>query len=161
MRHRFKDRDLEVHSNHEAIPYFEDHLRIHDIPERNSLTKVTDMKIHIAQIGTGRVGRPTAYTILSAGLVDEITVCDIKPQLAKAFAEELKHAAASLRLDVDVDDCDRDEEVAGADIILISAGMPRTPGTSMTRRDLTAANAKLVKDISVITSQTTPEPSMW
>jgi malate dehydrogenase len=114
------------------------------------------MKIHIAQIGTGRVGRPTAYTILSAGLVDEITICDVKPRLARAFAEELKHVAASLRLDVEIHDCERDEEVAGADIILISAGMPRTPGTSMTRRDLAATNARLVRDISVATKSNNP-----
>jgi malate dehydrogenase len=115
------------------------------------------MGIHIAQVGTGRVGRPTAYAILSAGVADEMTVCDVKPNLAKAFAEELKHVAASLRLDVEIHDCDKDEDVSGADIILISVGMPRMPGVNMTRRDLAKTNAGLVGDVSVASNRNNPD----
>ncbi len=104
--------------------------------------------MHIAQIGTGRVGRPTAYTILCENLAEEITVCDIKPGLAKAFAEELKHVSASLGVDVKINSCERDEDVYGADLILISAGKARVPGVSMSRRDLAIENAKIVKYVS-------------
>lgn len=114
------------------------------------------MGVHIAQIGTGRVGRPTANAILSAGLASELTVCDTKTGLAEAFAEELRHANASFRLDVDINDCDRDEDVSGADIILVAAGMPRPPGTKVTRRELAATNARIVRDISRITSPNNP-----
>lgn len=85
-------------------------------------------------------------------LADEITVCDVKPGLAQAFAEELKHAAVSLGLDVEINACEKDEEVSGADIILISAGQPRMPGVNMSRRDLAAQNAKIVKHIAEATS---------
>jgi malate dehydrogenase len=108
--------------------------------------------LHIAQIGTGRVGRPSAYTIMCANLADELTVCDVKPGLAAAFAEELKHVAASLKFDVDINYCEKDEEVAGADVILISAGEPRTPGVKMSRRDLAIQNGKIVKQISEATA---------
>jgi malate dehydrogenase len=84
-------------------------------------------------------------------LADEITVCDVKPGLAQAFAEELKHAAVSLGLDVEINACEKDEEVSGADIILISAGKPRIPGVNMSRRDLAAQNAKIVKYITEAT----------
>ena len=84
--------------------------------------------MHIAQIGTGRVGRPTAYTIMLSKIADKLTLCDVKPGLAAAFAEELKHVTASIGLDVKIDSCERDEGVTGADIILISAGQPRPPG---------------------------------
>jgi len=104
--------------------------------------------VHIAQIGTGRVGRPTTYSILNAGLADTITVCDTKPGLAKSFAEELKHVTASTRLNVEINSCDKDEQVAGADIILIAAGKARTPGVKMTRRDLTIENAKIMRAVS-------------
>ena len=67
--------------------------------------------MHIAQIGTGRVGRPTAYTLLCEKLADTITVCDTKPGLAAAFAEELGHVAASIRLDIEINSCEKDEEV--------------------------------------------------
>ena len=104
--------------------------------------------MHIAQIGTGRVGRPTAYTIMCAELADTITVCDTKPGLADAFAEELRHVTASLGLDVDVVACEKDEDVSGADLILVSAGKPRTPGVQMTRRDLAVQNGQLVRHIA-------------
>jgi len=112
--------------------------------------------LHIAQIGTGRVGRPTAYTIMCAELADTLTVCDTKPGLAAAFAEELRHVTASLKLDVEIGSCKTDEEVSGADIILISAGEPRVPGVKMSRRDLAAQNGKIVKLISEVTSPRNP-----
>ncbi|MEM2105324.1 MAG: malate dehydrogenase, partial [Candidatus Bathyarchaeia archaeon] len=108
--------------------------------------------MHIAQIGTGRVGRPTIYTIMCAELADTITVCDTKPGLAAAFAEELKHVTASLGIDVEINSCERDEDVCNADIILISAGNPRIPGVKMSRRDLAVQNAKIVRYIAEVTA---------
>jgi malate dehydrogenase len=107
--------------------------------------------LHIAQIGTGRVGRPTAYTIMSSKIADEFTVCDVKPGLAAAFAEELKHVTASIGLNLEINSCENDDDIAGADIILISAGEPRTPGVKMTRRDLAIQNAKIIKQVSEAT----------
>lgn len=112
--------------------------------------------LHIAQIGTGRVGRPCVYSIMCAELADTITVCDTKPGIAEAFAEDLKHAAASLKLDVEINACNKDEQVNGADIILISAGEPRIPGVNMTRRDLATQNAKTMKTISLATCPRNP-----
>lgn len=112
--------------------------------------------MHIAQIGTGRVGRPTAYTITCAGLADTITTCDIKSGLAQAFAEELEHVTASLKLDIEINACEKDEEVTGADIILISAGEPRIPGVKMSRRDLAVQNAKIVRYIAEATTPNNP-----
>ena len=104
--------------------------------------------MHIAQIGTGRVGRPTAYAIMCLGIADKFTLCDVKPGLAAAFAEELNHVTASNGLDVEIVSCENDKDVAGADMILISAGEPRTPGVKMTRRDLAIQNAKIIKQVS-------------
>ena len=112
--------------------------------------------MHIAQIGTGRVGRPTAYTIMCTELVDTITVCDTKLGLAEAFAEELRHVTASLSLDVEVVACEKDEDVSGADVILVSAGKPRTPGVKMTRRDLAIQNGQIVRHIAESTVQNNP-----
>jgi malate dehydrogenase len=113
--------------------------------------------LHIAQIGTGRVGRPTAYTIMCAELADTITVCDTKPGLADAFAEELRHVTASLRLDVDVIACERNEDVSGADVILVSAGKPRTPRVQMSRRDLAAQNGQMIKYVAETTAPNNPD----
>jgi len=113
--------------------------------------------LHIAQIGTGRVGRPTAYTIMCSKLADKLTVCDVKPRLSAAFAEELKHVTASTGIDVEINSCEKAQEVTNADIILISAGQPRAPGIKMTRRDLSIQNAKIIKEISQATISQNPQ----
>ncbi len=94
---------------------------------------------------------------MCAELADTITVCDTKPGLAAAFAEELRHVTASLKMDVEIIGCERDEDVAGADIILVSAGKPRTPGVKMSRRDLAVQNGKIVKYISETTAPNNPD----
>jgi len=113
--------------------------------------------LHIAQIGTGRVGRPTAYTIMCSQLADKITVCDTKPGLAKAFAEELRHVTACLQLDIEINSCEKDEDVKGADIIIISAGKPRIPGIKMTRTDLAIKNGQIIKQIAETTPKNNPD----
>ena len=114
------------------------------------------ISLHIAQIGTGRVGRPTAYTIMCSKIADKLTVCDLKTGLAAAFAQELSHVTASIGLDIEINSCENDEDVAGADLILISAGQPRPPGTKMTRRDLAIQNAKIIKKVSEETTSKNP-----
>lgn len=104
--------------------------------------------MHIAQIGTGRVGRPTAYTLLCSGLADKMTVCDVKPGLATAFAEELRHVTASLNLEVEINACEADEEISGADVVVVSVGKPRTPGVKMTRNDLAVQNGEIIKHVA-------------
>ncbi len=106
--------------------------------------------MHLAVIGTGRVGRPTTYTLLLTRLFDEISVVDIKPGLARAFAEELKHAAVSNRIDVKINWFDRDEDLSGADIVIVSAGYPRKPGEKISRRDLAGRNAEIIKYIAEV-----------
>ena len=113
--------------------------------------------MHIAQMGTGRVGRPTAYAIMCAELADKISVCDTKPGLANAFAEELRHVTASLSLDIEIIASEKNEDVTGADIILISAGKPRTPGIQMTRRDLAVQNGQIVKHVAEATAPNNPD----
>ena len=103
--------------------------------------------MHIAQIGTGRVGRPTAYTIMCTELAETITVCDTKPGLAKAFAEELRHVTVSQNSDIEIISCEHSKDIIGANIILISAGKPRAPNVKMTRRDLALQNGQIVKEI--------------
>ena len=93
---------------------------------------------------------------MSAKLADTITVCDTKPGLAKAFAEELRHVTVSLKLDIEIIACERDEDVVGADIILISAGKPRIPGVMMSRRDLAIQNGQIVKNVTESTAPNNP-----
>ena len=108
------------------------------------------MYVHIAVVGVGNVGRAIAYTILTSGIADELSVIDIKEGLAKAVYEELRHSAAALGIDVVINWFDRDEDLAGADLIVISAGYPRIPGVKMSRRDLAGKNASIINYLAEV-----------
>lgn len=106
------------------------------------------MGVHIAVVGNGRIGRPTAYTLFNERLADEISLVDIKPGLSWAFGEELRHAAASLRYDVKINTYEADEAVSGADVVVVCVGKPRMPGVQMSRRDLVVENAEIISHIA-------------
>lgn len=114
---------------------------------------MSSMGVHIAIVGNGRIGRPTAYSLLNERLADEISLVDIKPGLSWAFGEELKHAAASLGYDVEINTYEEDGDVSGADMIVVCAGKPRMPGVQISRRDLVAENAEIIKYIAEVMPQ--------
>ncbi|MFQ6052948.1 MAG: malate dehydrogenase [Candidatus Bathyarchaeia archaeon] len=114
------------------------------------------MGVHIAVVGNGRIGRPTAYTLFNERLADEISLVDVKPGLSWAFGEELRHAAASLRYDVEINTYEEDEGVSGADLVVVCVGKPRTPGVQMSRRDLVAENARIVHYVAEVMPPRSP-----
>lgn len=115
------------------------------------------MGLHIAVVGTGRIGRPTAYTLFNERLAEEFSVVDTKPGLAWAFGEELNHVAASLKYDVKINTYEENERVEGADLVVVCPGKPRIPGVQMDRRDLVAANAKIINHIAEVMPPRNPE----
>jgi malate dehydrogenase len=108
------------------------------------------MGFHIVVVGNGRIGRPTAYLLMAERLADELSLVDIKPGLSWAFGEELKHAAASMGYDVEINTYEEDEGVSGADLIVVCPGKPRTPGVQMSRRDLVVENAGIINYIAEV-----------
>jgi len=114
------------------------------------------LDLHLAVVGLGRIGRPTAYSIFNEKLVEEVSLVDVKPGQAWAFGEELKHVAASLKYDVSINTYEKDEEVSGADLVVVCPGKPRLPGVEMDRRDLAVDNAKIIKYIAEVMPQNNP-----
>jgi len=114
------------------------------------------MGVHIAVIGNGRIGRPTAYTLLNERLAEEFSVVDTRPGLAWAFGEELSHVAASLKYDVKINTYEEDEGVEEADLVVVCPGKPRIPGVQMDRRDLVAANAEIINHIAEVMPSRNP-----
>jgi malate dehydrogenase len=114
------------------------------------------MGFHIAVVGNGRIGRPTAYTIFNERLADELSLVDVKPGQAWAFGEELRHVAASLRYDVEINTYEEDGDVSGADLVVVCPGKPRTPGVQMDRRDLMAENARIVNYVAEVMPPNNP-----
>jgi Malate/lactate dehydrogenases len=89
------------------------------------------MKVCI--IGAGRLGATLAYTLTLKDIVREVTLIDINKDLSKGEMLDISHGI-SLTGYTRVKTADY-ESVKDADIIVITAGIPRKPGES--RLDLT------------------------
>ena len=112
---------------------------------------------HVAIVGTGRVGSAIAYTLLWERYIDEISLADTAPKVAEITKEELSHAISSHGYDVKINAYDHSKYIQDADLIIISAGFPRTP--DMSRRDLADKNATIIRDI--IESTIDNNPNAW
>jgi len=119
--------------------------------------EVISMGVHIAVVGSGRIGRPTAYTLFNERLADELSLADTKPGQAWAFGEELRHVAASLKYDIKINTYEEDEGVEGADLVVLCPGKPRIPGVQMDRRDLVGANAEIINYIAEVMPENNPD----
>jgi malate dehydrogenase len=89
-------------------------------------------------------------------LFDELSLVDTKQGQAWAFGEELKHVAASLKFDVEINTYDDDGDVSGADLVVICPGKPRIPGVQMDRRDLMMENAKIINYVAEVMPPNNP-----
>jgi malate dehydrogenase len=92
--------------------------------------------------GGGTVGSSAAFRISSLGLVDEIVLLDARRNMAESHAMDLDQAAGSLGgCAVGAGDW---EDLAGADIVILSAGMPERNVAS--RDEYLAGNLEIVKE---------------
>jgi len=112
--------------------------------------------MHLAVVGTGRVGRMTLLALAHEFWIKELTLVDVAPRLAEAVAEEIRHTIASTRVPMKIFAYDQDEAVEEADMVLVTAGFPRTPEMK-DRTQLTAVNAKMIKEIAEILGPRNPE----
>ncbi len=102
------------------------------------------MKISI--IGAGNVGSTTALRLLQAGITDLVLV-DKVPGLAQGKAYDLEDARSILKINYQILGTDDIRQIKDSDIIIITAGLTRKPG--MTREELLAKNAGILKEISL------------
>jgi len=100
------------------------------------------MKISI--IGAGNVGALSAMRIAQCGLGD-VNLVDIAKGLAKGKALDLEDARSILKVDYNIQGTDDINSIKDSDIIVITAGLARKPG--MTREELLAKNAQILKDV--------------
>lgn len=96
----------------------------------------------IAIIGSGNVGSNAALFIALGGDVD-IALVDIAGGLAAGRALDLSQALAIIGNEAKITGGDDFSLLSGADIVVITAGLPRQPG--MTRVDLLHKNAAIMR----------------
>jgi malate/lactate dehydrogenase len=111
--------------------------------------------VHVAVVGTGRVGGQVAFSLVFERYVTELSLVDTAPKIAEMTKEELYHAVAAHGFDVRIGFYEDSNQVQNADLIVIAAGFPRTP--DMSRRDLASKNASIVKEIVEKTFENNPD----
>jgi malate dehydrogenase len=101
----------------------------------------------IALIGAGNIGGELANQLVQKQLGD-VVLFDIpqKEGLAKGKALDLEQASALSGADATVTGTSNWSDVAGADVLIITAGIPRKPGQS--RDDLVASNLPIIRNVA-------------
>jgi malate dehydrogenase len=101
----------------------------------------------IALIGAGNIGGELASQIVSKQLGD-VVLFDIpqKEGFAKGKALDLEQLSALTGSDARVSGSSNWSDVAGADVLIITAGIPRKPGQS--RDDLVAVNVPIIRSVA-------------
>lgn len=96
----------------------------------------------LALIGAGGVGGNIGHLAANADMADEIALIDITPGLAEAVALDLNHASGINRTRARAVGGTDLGLVSGADVVVVTAGRPRTPG--MSRADLIDVNRRVI-----------------
>lgn len=103
------------------------------------------MKITV--IGAGNVGATCANVIAHKALANQIVLVDVKEGLAEGKALDMWQTASVNIFDTRIIGVTNDYlATKGSEIIIITSGVPRKPG--MSRDDLIATNAKIVKEVT-------------
>jgi malate dehydrogenase len=105
------------------------------VPER---TKVT-------VVGAGNVGATCAQVLATRDYAN-IVVVDIKENLPQGKALDINQMGAVLGYEPSVVGSNGYEETEGSEVVVITAGLPRSPG--MSRDDLVTTNEKIVGSVT-------------
>jgi malate dehydrogenase len=103
------------------------------------------MRRKVTVVGAGNVGATCAQVLALRDYADVVLV-DIKEGLPQGKALDINQMGAVLGYEPRVSGSNSYDETAGSDVVVITAGLPRSPG--MSRDDLVATNEKIVKDVT-------------
>jgi len=113
------------------------------------------MKRKIGLIGGGQIGGNLALLAMQKNLGD-VVLYDIPAAegLVKGKALDMNQMAAVDGYDSRITGTTDWKDVAGSDVLIITAGVPRKPG--MSREDLLDINLKIMRDVAANTKQHCP-----
>jgi malate dehydrogenase len=103
------------------------------------------MRRKVTVVGAGNVGA-TCAQVLAAHDYADVVLVDIKEGLPQGKALDINQMGAVLGYEPRVTGSNSYDESASSDVVVITAGLPRSPG--MSRDDLVATNEKIVKDVT-------------
>src|SRR5213083_1592710 len=99
----------------------------------------------ITVVGAGNVGATCAQVLAERDYAD-VVVLDIKEGLPEGKALDINQMGAVLGYEPNVVGSTSYEKTAGSDVVVITAGLPRSPG--MSRDDLVTTNEKIVGSVT-------------
>jgi len=103
------------------------------------------MRKKITVVGAGNVGATCAQELARRDYADVVLV-DIIPNFPQGKALDLNQAGAVLGYEPTVTGSNGYEDTAGSDVVVITAGRPRSPG--MSRDDLVTTNEAIVSSVT-------------
>lgn len=103
------------------------------------------MKVTV--VGAGNVGATCANVLASREVANEVVLLDIKEGYAEGKALDIWETSPINLYDTRTVGSTNDyTKTAGSEVVVITSGLPRKPG--MSRDDLIATNAKIVKSVT-------------
>ena len=103
------------------------------------------MRRKITIVGAGATGATAAH-ILAARDYADVVLTDIKEGLPEGKALDLNQMGPVLGFEPNITGTTDYEQTAGSDVVVITAGLPRSPG--MSRDDLVTTNEKIVGSVT-------------
>ncbi|WP_455216674.1 malate dehydrogenase [Kaarinaea lacus] len=100
----------------------------------------------ISIVGVGHVGEASALALAQADLCWELALMARDPDRAHGVASDIRQSAPVFGFDTSVVHLSALEDLAGSDIVILSAGLPRQPG--MSRSDLLESNRTIVRPVA-------------
>lgn len=108
----------------------------------------------IALVGAGNIGGTLAHLALLKKLGD-VVLYDIVTGLANGKALDLAQSAPIEDVDLTIKGTSDYKDISGADVVIVTAGLPRSPG--MSRDDLLETNTKVMKAVGEGIKQYCPQ----
>lgn len=100
----------------------------------------------VTVVGAGKYGSTTAMRIVEADIADEVVMTDIVEGLPQGLALDMNQSRPLLGYRGLITGSNDYADTADSDVVVITAGLPRKPG--MSRMDLLAVNAKIIKGVT-------------
>jgi malate dehydrogenase len=108
----------------------------------------------IALIGSGMIGGTLAH-LAAIREMGDIVLFDIAEGIPQGKALDLAQSGPVEGFDVELKGANSYEDIAGADVCIVTAGVPRKPG--MSRDDLLGINLKVMKAVGEGIAQHAPD----
>lgn len=110
------------------------------------------MKIGV--VGAGNVGATSAQQIAMRELAREVVLLDVEEGIPQGKGLDLAESAPVERFDTRITGASDPDALAGCHLVVITAGIARTPG--MRRDDLLSTNADIVRSVCENTKRVAP-----